>query len=236
MNDHNFSIVVPTFQEAQNINEFIQRITQIGFKSDSFELIFVDDNSQDGIVELIKNLQPSYPWIKLIVRYQNKGLSASVIDGIKQAAYANIVVMDADLSHPPEKIPEMLFLLQHEQLDMVIGSRYVPGGQIDDDCFFIRKWLSRIAAGLVKILIINNINDPFSGFFAIRKKSSNAIEKLDPIGWKIMLEIIIKWDYTRIKEIPIYFGRRRKGKSKLCFKTMLSILIHFKKLVTEKKS
>jgi dolichol-phosphate mannosyltransferase len=227
----NFSIIVPTFHEAMNIPELVKRIGQIDFNSRLFELILVDDDSDDNIQNSVIDLQKKYSWLKLIIRKnKKKGLSESVIDGFMQAQYSLWVVMDADLSHPPEKIPEMLVALEQPHIDFVIGSRYVAGGSSDETWPFTRKILSRSAAWLGRMLIAAPVHDPLSGFIALRKKTFYAGQP-KPLGWKIGLEIMVKCRCKFIQEIAIHFSQRTQGKSKLSFKTMMNYLQHVNRLL-----
>jgi dolichol-phosphate mannosyltransferase len=226
----NFSIIIPTFKEADNIPELVKRIANVDFGSKLFEVILVDDNSKDGIQTLVANLQIQYPWLKLLIRYEKKGLSASVIAGFQEAQYPLLIVMDADLSHPPEKIPVMLNLLCTANLDMVIGSRYIQGGTTDKSWHLGRKIISKMAAFLARCLIIADINDPLSGFFAVRKDKYISGAPLQAIGWKIALELMVKCECKNIEEIPIHFTERHLGHSKMSIKIVLKYLWHLQQL------
>lgn len=230
----NFSIVVPTFHEAKNISALIKRIAETHFDSDVFEVIIVDDNSQDGITEIADTLQQQYPWLKLIVRQTPKSLSASAIAGFQDARYPIVVLMDADLSHPPEKIPALLAALQDPHIDFALGSRYVNGGSIDKSWPLLRKITSQFSALIAKTLLSFQVKDPLSGFFAVRKATLDAGDSLNPMGWKIGLEIMIKCHCKNIKEIPIHFSQRQHGHSKLNFKVMLTYFYHIHQLILYK--
>src|SRR3989344_9539625 len=147
-----FSIIVPTYKEAKNIPELSERIASNHF-SQRFEVIIVDDNSQDGTIEVIEKLRRQYSWLKLITLKNSRSLSKAVITGIQNANYPIIIIMDADLSHPPEKIPEMLHVLSQPDVDMVIGSRYVKGGSVDHGWPFARKLISRLCAILAGTVV-----------------------------------------------------------------------------------
>lgn len=228
---HGFSIIVPTFKEANNISLLVQRIAQIDVGNQPFEVIIVDDNSQDGTIEIIHQLRTTYSWLKLIVRSTQKGLSASALEGFKQANYPVLILMDADLSHPPEKIPEVLKALAEPDTEMVIGSRYIQGGSSDEQWPFIRKITSHLGAGMARMLLFTKITDPLSGFFAIEKKYCFSGDPLDPIGWKIGLEIMVKRRLKNIKEISIHFTERHHGTSKLNIAVGFSYLLHINKLI-----
>ena len=222
----NFSIIVPTYQEAKNIPDLVAQIASVDFGQRQFEVILSDDNSQDGTTEVVKSLRKNYPWLKLLTRSKPKNLSQSILDGFDMAMYPLLVTLDADLSHPPEKIPEMLALLSDPAVDAVMGSRYVKDGSTDPSWPFFRVLSSKFAAFIAQVFLFTKIKDPLSGFMAIRKKTLQRAGKLNPIGWKIGLEIIIKCHCKNVKEIPIHFSQRRHGSSKLTFKISLDYLRH----------
>jgi dolichol-phosphate mannosyltransferase len=232
----NFSVVVPTYREVKNLRALVERISQMDFGDCQFELIIVDDNSQDGTEALVASLQQSYPWLKLIKRRAPKSLSASALEGFHQALYPIVILMDADLSHPPEKILAMLSALQSGQVDFVIGSRYVQGGTADEIWPVTRKLTSRLSAFLARILISAKVKDPLSGFFAVRKTTLASGDPLEPIGWKLGLEIMLKCRCQHIQEIPIHFSERLQGKSKLNLKVALDYLRHLNRLLWYKLS
>lgn len=226
----NFSVIIPTFREANNISELIERFANVKFNVDLFEVIIVDDDSDDGIVDVVHRLQKQFNWLKLIVRHGKKSLSEAVINGFENARYPILIVMDADLSHPPEKIPEMLNTLMNPDVDMVIGSRYIEGGSTDAVWPITRKIASKCAAILARLIIGKNIRDPLSGFIGIRKQRILNGSPLLPIGWKISLEMMIKCHCKVIKEIPIHFADRQQGSSKMSFRVFIHYLLHIKRL------
>lgn len=232
----NFSIIIPTLREVNNIPALIQRIANIPFNVAEFEVIIVDDDSKDGVDVIIQSFQQQYPWLKFVIRYGEKSLSQAVIDGVTIARYPIIIVMDADLSHPPEKIPEMLSLLANRNVDIVIGSRYVAGGSIDSVWPFARKIASKTAAALARLVIGQPVADPLSGFIGIRKNTILAGSALTPIGWKISLEMMVKCHCQVIKEIPIHFADRHHGRSKMNFRVLIQYLLHLQRLFLYKIS
>ncbi len=221
-----FSIIVPTFREAKNIPELIKRIAQLSFPSGSFEVILVDDSSQDGVEEVVSRLQAQYDWLSLISRRGPRSLSKAAMEGFQSARHGILFVMDADLSHPPEKIPEMLAALAEPQVDFVIGSRYIQGGSADEHWPVTRRITSRFAALLAQLLLSRRIQDPLSGFFALRKAALLRADTIKPIGWKVGLELILKCHCRTIREIPIHFSERLHGKSKFNFKAACDYLHH----------
>lgn len=228
----NFSIIIPTLREAKNISILINRIASLFISFQQlFEVIIVDDCSQDGIEMVVAQLQRQFHWLRLIVRRDSRSLSASALEGFSKAQYPLLVLMDADLSHPPEKIPEMLAALASPEVDFVIGSRYVLGGSTDAIWSVPRKVISRFSAWFAQLLLPLPIKDPLSGFFAFRKASLAKAEYLNPVGWKIGLEIMLKCHCKQIKEIPIHFSDRLYGKSKLSIKVISEYLRHMSRLV-----
>jgi dolichol-phosphate mannosyltransferase len=140
------SIIIPTFREFENIPHILARLNTFRKANDlDIEVLFMDDNSQDGSVEAVN--ASGFEWARIIVRTSNRGLSNAVIDGFRAASYAVVVCMDCDLSNPPEEVPHMVMGLASGQ-QMVIGSRYVPGASTDDDWGLLR-WLNRIVATLL---------------------------------------------------------------------------------------
>lgn len=228
--NYSFSLIIPTFKEVDNIPALIHRILSLELPTHSFEVILVDDNSQDGTVELVAQFQQTIPWLRLIVRQGIKSLSQAIIDGINIAHYTNLIVMDADLSHPPEAIPEMLGKLIKENADIVMGSRFLKKSRLDADWPTKRKLGAKGTAWVTKTLLRLPVYDPLSGFFAIRKEKLQSV-KLDAIGWKIALEIIIKCHCVNIIEIPIHFKDRSLGKSKMGSHVALAYLYHMMRLM-----
>lgn len=223
---YKISLVIPTYKERENLPELIDRIRQVRDNNNlDMELIIVDDDSQDGSEEYIQSLGLS--WCRIIVRKGEKGLSSAVLKGFEEAQGDIFVVMDADLSHPPEKIPEFIEQIQGGA-DMVIGSRYVAGGKTDEE-WGIFRWLnSKIATLLARPL--TSVKDPMSGFFALPRRVYEQSAPLNPTGYKIALELLVKCPVKKVVEIPIYFYRRIKGKSKLTFEEQFKYLIHLRRL------
>ena len=223
-----FTIVIPTFREEKNIRELVKRISMVDFSDRHFEVLLVDDNSQDGIIETVRQLSVNYPWLKLIVRQEKKCLSQSILMGFKHAQFPLLITMDADLSHPPEKIPELLAAIDNPQVDYVIGSRYIMGGSCDQAWPLRRKFTSQFSAFLANTLIFSHvrIKDPLSGFCVIRKRTLELADPLRPIGWKIGLELMVKCRCRNIVEIPIDFSERNLGVSKLNLKIGFNYFRH----------
>jgi len=214
------SLVIPTYNERENVSELVRSIF-LEFEKNKIkgEIIIVDDNSPDKTFEIVKKLKEKYNSLNLIRRSGKLGLSSAVLEGFELAKSDVVGVMDADLSHPVDKISDMYNEIKKGN-DLVIGSRYVRGGKILG-WNFTRKILSRGATFLSRVF--TEIKDPMTGYFLMRK---NCIKNknLNPRGFKILLEILIKGDFKKIKEIPITFTNRVKGKSKANFSEVFSLL------------
>lgn len=215
------SIIIPTYNEKENIQILLKKI-QNEFEENNIhgEIIVVDDNSPDGTGRILENLKKEIKNFKIIHRKGKFGLSSAVLDGWKIAEGEILGVMDADLSHPPEKIKELFWLIKNGEADFTIGSRYVNGGKIDG-WGAKRKIMSKGATLLARVF--TSVKDPMTGFFMIKKECIKD-KKLNPLGFKILLELIIKADYNKIIEIPIRFVNRTKGKSKAGTKEIFNYL------------
>ncbi|MEX0774770.1 MAG: polyprenol monophosphomannose synthase [Phycisphaeraceae bacterium] len=220
------SIIVPTYREAENLPALVERVTRVAREHAlNVELIIVDDDSGDGTEEAVAAL--GRPWVRLIVRKSDRGLSRAVIEGLAAARYEHLVVMDADLSHPPEKIPELLTALDGGA-EMAVGSRYVPGGTTDDRWGVFRWINSKVATLLARPF--THLRDPMSGFFALPAALLQDAEPLNPIGYKIGLEILVKCRCRNVAEVPIHFAQRLHGQSKLSLAEQLRYLEHVRRL------
>lgn len=209
------SIIIPTYNEKDNIKKLIKKIFN-SLKKYNFEIIFVDDNSTDGTTEIIEKISKKNRNIKLIKRKRRMGINSAFICGYKKSVGKYVVLMDADLQHPPEKIPEMIEYLKNGY-DLVISSRFLKNSKIIEYPLF-RKLFSIIMCKIIKLLIRKiKVNDPLSGFFAIRReKLEEIIDKIKfKRGFKILIEILINSKKIKIKEIPFVFRPRIYGKSKV---------------------
>ncbi|HEX6266384.1 MAG TPA: glycosyltransferase family 2 protein [Burkholderiales bacterium] len=221
------SVIVPTYKEAENLPLLLDRLDRVRCERGlDMEVLIVDDDSRDGTVEALARYERFRP--KLIVRTADRGLSQSVCEGLARAANEVLVVMDADLSHPPESIPQLLEAIARGG-DFAIGSRYVKGGSTSEDWGLLR-WINSRAATLLA-RPFTAARDPMSGFFALRRDDyRRAAERLNPIGYKIGLELIVKCGCRSIREVPIHFDNRRFGKSKLSLREQLRYLQHLRRL------
>jgi len=205
------SIIVPTYNERDNIAELSRRIFSALEKAGIHgELIIIDDGSPDGTGDYAESLKGTYN-IKVIQRGKKLGLASAVIEGFNTASYDVLAVMDADLSHPPEVLPVMFDSIKSGQAQFVIGSRLVPGGGSTAWPWYRRfvSWVARIIARP-----LTPVRDSTSGFFMLKRSVIDGVE-LNTLGFKICLEILAKGKYDRAAEIPIIFVERGKGRSKL---------------------
>ncbi len=223
------SIIVPTFREALNLETLVQRVFSTLAEAEiEGELIIVDDNSQDGTIEVVETLQKRYS-VRLIVRERDRGLSSAVVEGLKSAKHGQLVVMDADLQHPPEMIPALLAALDQDGCDFVLGTRYGRGGSIVEGWSIWRRLASRLATMLAKPLA--PMSDPMSGFFALTRGAwERASRIVDPIGYKIGLELFVKSRCGQHAEVPIRFEVRKAGQSKFSVAEQLRYGRHLIKL------
>jgi len=226
---HSISIVVPTYQERENIADFIHRIEST-LNGLNFEIVVVDDNSPDGTADLAEELNEQYGNIKVIRRPAKLGLGSAITDGIKASSSDVMVVMDADLQHPPELLPKMLEEIRRGN-DLVIASRYVEGGGVEG-WSFSRRIISKGAKLLAHIFLpkTRSVRDPVSGFFMFKRSVVENLE-LRTSGYKILLEILVRGSYNSLAEIPYTFVQRKRGESKLTLKEILgyvNLLINLK--------
>lgn len=228
MDARDISVIVPTLNEAENLTPLTERI-HAAMGSRRYELLIVDDNSRDATPAVCEALAGKYP-LKLIVRTTPKdGLSGAVLHGMAQARGEILVVMDADLQHPPEKLPELVEPIEKGEADFVIGSRYMEGGSIERGWTPYRALNSWIATVLARPFA-GRVTDPMSGFFALRRRDYEHAKRLTPLGYKIGLELLCKTRVQRVREIPIHFGKRVAGESKLSVKEQFRYLEHLSRL------
>ena len=227
------SIIVPTYNESQNIVDILKSIHDNIPEGICTETIVVDDNSPDGtgkiVEDYILNIKKiAENTINIIHRKAKNGLSSAILNGIQTAKGDTIVVMDSDFSHPPQIIPKMIDAFKQYQCDLVVASRYITGGNIQG-WTAKRKLMSKIATSIAKNGLGIKTKDPMSGFFAFKK---NIIKELnfDAIGYKILLEMLVKTKGIKIKEIPYTFENRKFGTSKLDNSIIIDYLKSISKL------
>src|SRR3990167_2399666 len=241
-----YSIIIPTFKEAENIPPLLDRIKNVLETNDLqtiTELIFVDDHSEDLTKEIVQEYQVNSTFkVRLIDRIGKSGLSSAVVDGFKEARGKYLLCMDADLQHPPESIILLFNSLQENNCDFSIATRYPSretlvkfnqpeGNFVNKNWSIFRKIVSAVAHSLSKPLFwkTNSImTDPMSGFFALEKSLFDKANKIgiNCLGFKISLELFIKSGTENNCEIPFQFGIRTKGESKLSTSTIIKYVQH----------
>jgi dolichol-phosphate mannosyltransferase len=221
------SIIIPTYNESKNIKGILHSIKEHMPKNTIFEAIVVDDNSPDGTGKIAEDYFESLKektkyTVNVINRKTREGLSSAILNGVQQAKGKIVVVMDSDFSHPPQLIPKLVDVLKQSKTDIVVASRYLNGGSIQG-WSIKRKMISKVATVIAKRGLGIKESDPMSGFFAFNKDIIKGIN-FDAIGYKILLEMIVKVKDVSIKEIPYTFSNRTDGKSKLGTKTILEYI------------
>lgn len=230
------SLVVPTYNESQNVGKIVYQLTQLLDDSISgeYELILVDDNSPDRTWEVALALTEEYSQLRVMRREDERGLSSAVIRGWQVAHGEILGVIDADLQHPPETLIQLLQKMQ-QGADMAVASRHLEDGGVSD-WSITRRFLSR-GAQVLGLLILPNIlgrvSDPMSGYFLVRR-SAIAGPVLDPLGYKILLEVIGRGNIDTIAEVGYVFQERESGESKVTWKQYTAYLAHLAKLRSRK--
>lgn len=223
------SVVVPTYKERANIAKLVELAgAALAACGEEFELIIVDDNSPDGTGEEVQRLaSEGRPWLRILLRENERDLSTAVIAGWRIARGEILGCMDADLQHPPETLPKLIRELRGAGADIVVGSRYVPGGGVSEWSVFRRliSWSATLMASFILPGTLGRVHDPMSGLFVVRRTVVDGVA-LNPIGYKILLEVLAKGNYTRVLEVPYVFEERRKGGSKMSARTVLQYLAH----------
>jgi dolichol-phosphate mannosyltransferase len=205
------SIVVPTLNEVDNIDILLAAIFEEARPHLNFEVLVADGRSRDGTVERVQAWEKKAP-VRLVTGDGTSGLAGDVLNAARQAKGSIIVVMDADLSHPTKSIPDLVAPIRAGTSDMVVGSRYVPGGDVPD-WPFVRRALSRL--GCMAAWPFTDVKDSMSGFFAVRREFLVAVDP-KAAGFKIGLEVMAaEGDDIRVSEVPIVFRDREHGTSKI---------------------
>ena len=216
------SIVVPTYNERENVAALYEGVCRALEPAWAFEIIFVDDASPDGTAEVVEELQQRDPRVRLLRRSGKLGLGSAVRDGFNSAATDRWVMMDADLSHDPQALPALIGAL--DEADIAVGSRYVPGGGVEKWPRW-RRLASRVANGAGRMLVGLPTRDVTSGFAAFRREALELVlPRLRPKGFKLLLEVLAHSRGARVVEVPIRFADRRYGHSKFTTGEVLAYL------------
>jgi dolichol-phosphate mannosyltransferase len=215
-NNCELSVIIPTYNEVENITLIVDAIRKVLDSIASYEIIIVDDNSKDKTWELAEQIAIKYINVSCFRRISAKGLSSAVVDGFMISHGKYLAVIDADLQHDETIIPTMLEHCRNGA-NLVVGSRYCKDGSTGKWSFF-RKSVSRVATRFSQYVINNDLSDPMSGFFMIRKENFlGVVNKLNAKGYKILLEIMSQLDNKNLNilEVPYEFKNRVHGESKL---------------------
>lgn len=218
------TIIIPTLNEAENIDPLLKRVFEVKRAGMlDFDVLFVDSASNDGTCERVMRWQDKEA-VHLMRHDHNVGLAGAVVSGAKHSRSDYVMVMDADLSHPPEIIPELLNPLLEGSSDMVIGSRYVEGGKVPD-WPLSRKISSKLATIPARLLC--DVKDPLAGLFAVERR--RLVELQGKVsGFKIGLAILAEYSSElRVVEVPIVFRDRDFGESKM---TSAVVMLYLKQL------
>jgi dolichol-phosphate mannosyltransferase len=223
------SLVIPTFNESANVGELLARLTATLPADAPCEVIFVDDSTDDTPAVVTEAARRS----RLAVSVHHRevpegGLGGAVALGLRQASAPWIVVMDADLQHPPTLVPDLVTAGEAAEADLVVATRYADGGSRAGLDGGFRKVASGGSTALAKALFprrLRNVSDPMSGFFAVRAASLDP-DVLRPLGYKILLELVVRCRLSRVTEVPYQFQDRFAGESKANFGEGLRFLRH----------
>jgi len=229
------ALVVPTLHEALNIEAVLERIRRsLDALGIDYELIVVDDDSRDGTDVIVKRIAAQDRRVRLLVRTGERGLSGAISYGWQNSSADVLGVIDADLQHPPEVLPDLWRGMDSH--DLAIASRYAaPGGMKDWNP--VRRLLSRISTKLAVPVQKKSIRvrDPLSGFFLVRRSCLDGLV-VQPHGFKILLEILVRGNVRSVAEVPFVFGERARGNSKAGLSTGLDYLYLLGKLWRQRQS
>ena len=219
------SVILPTYNESENIPIILPAIANVLSQNGiDGEIVVVDDGSPDGTAGVAGKTEVSCP-VRVISRIGPRGLSRSILEGLGAARGTVCVVMDADMSHLIDRIPDMVRPVLEGRCDATVGSRYIPGGGVRN-WSLLRKLSSRFAGLLARG--VTRLSDPTSGFMAVRKSRLEGI-RFDPLGWKTVLEVVVK-ARLEVIAVPIVFSDRTFGKSKLTLAAQWDYARHLSRL------
>ncbi|WYL96720.1 MAG: glycosyltransferase [Gloeotrichia echinulata IR180] len=226
------SLVIPTYKERENIEKVVRILSQLLDESipGDYELIVVDDDSPDRTWEVAQSLIEEYPQLRVMRRQQERGLSSAVIRGWQVAKGSILGVIDGDLQHPPEVLMQLLREMI-QGADLAVASRHVEGGGVSS-WSIVRRILSRGAQILGLMIlpgVLGRVTDPMSGYFMVRR-SAIAGAILNPVGYKILLEIIGRGKVREIAEVGYVFCERKQGESKVTWKQYVEYIHHLLRL------
>jgi dolichol-phosphate mannosyltransferase len=226
------SVVLPTYNEARSIEEALRRASEaLRNAGEDHELIVVDDSSPDGTSDVAETLAKEVP-VRVLRRPGRHGLATAVVDGWRIARGGTLGVIDADLQHPPETLARLASALRSHNADVAIATRAGPGGGSSEEWSWMRRlnsWAARHLAACVLPQTLAEVSDPMSGMFLIRARALEGV-RLEPTGYKILLEVLGKAHYGDVVEVPFMFKARSLGSSKLGMRQSLQYLEHLARL------
>jgi dolichol-phosphate mannosyltransferase len=226
------SLIIPTFNERANIAPLVSQISA-ALADNSWEALFVDD-STDSTDQVIAELALAEPRVRLLHRAVNRdGLAGAVVDGLACVEGTYVCVLDADLQHPPSHIARLLAEVRRTQGDLVIASRYLPGGSTGGLGGPLRQFYSRGLKHLSRFAFprrLARVTDPLGGYFLVRRSVAQAAV-LRPVGYKILLEILVRCPWTTVAEVPYAFQPRQFGDSKADLRQGVRFLRHLALLI-----
>lgn len=231
-NDLLLSLVIPTYKERDNIENIINILTGLldAAIPNNYELIVVDDDSPDLTWQVAQSLIYDYPQLRVMRRQDERGLSSAVIRGWQAAKGRVLGVIDGDLQHPPEVLLQLLQKIENGA-DLALASRHVEGGGVSS-WSVVRRFLSRGAQVLGLIIlpgVLGKVTDPMSGYFMVRR-SAIAGATMNPVGYKILLEVIGRGNVREIAEVGYVFRERTEGESKVTWKQYVEYIQHLIRL------
>lgn len=225
-------VVIPTYNERQNIGSLVERISQIQatLPDRRVHILFVDDGSPDGTASEVERLAAEHEHIHLLERPEKRGIGTAYLDGFREAIAkidpSVFVQMDADLQHPPERIVDLVTALGDS--DVALGSRYVPGGGIEG-WSWRRRLVSRGANWLARVVLGLSVKDATTGFKALNRRSVDLLVgvSLSSSGFIYQVESVFLFERNglRIKEVPFLFRQRTRGESKLSLEEIFEFLV-----------
>jgi dolichol-phosphate mannosyltransferase len=209
------SVIVPTLNERDNVREIVRRI-DASLAGIAWEVVFVDDDSRDGTLEVLRELSRADRRVRYLHRIGRRGLSSAVCEGILSTSTPFVAVMDCDLQHDEAMLPQMLDRLKQTGGDIVVASRYMGTGGVGD-LGKKRQLTSLVAKKVADLVTASTLTDPLSGFFVIRREAfDRAARHLTNQGYKILLDILLSTrPAPRVEEMPYTFRVRTSGESKL---------------------
>lgn len=217
------TVVVPTYNESDNIPILIEQLRR-DLSDLDYEVVIVDDDSPDRTWDAARSLAKDDPRFQVLRRRNQRGLSSAVLTGMSVASGRVLVVMDADLQHDTATIPVLVTRVLEEDLDLCVASRQSSGGSYGEFSRS-RRLASDVGAGMARIVLPVAMSDPMSGFFAVSRARYEAVhDDLNPLGFKILLEFVVRGPIPRLGEVGYHFGRRLHGTTKLSGAVVLDYL------------